>query len=323
MTWDMITSLFLRLTSLLTLILMVAIGAITQPFLHHADLHLAYQVTHDDQMDIYLMDVALRQSFNITQTVDVDEITPSWSPDGNTIAFARRTYERWDVYTIHASGRDLQAITTGEGSSYMPSWSPDGKYIAFASDRDGDWDIYIYDVSTQAISQVTDNTVSDTSPDWSADGERLVFTSWIDGNHELVSTNMIGGDLQQLTSDTAREATPRTSPDGEQILWVSERAPNNSCAQQRDTSQRNNRACVLHVDIYQMNTDGTQAERLTTQTGLYWSPDLSPDGDYIAFGSGSYGFRWHIYLMDTDEQDIIRLTNDSERETAPRWRPSS
>ena len=62
------------------------------------------------------------------------EGNPSFSPDGNQVAFVR--YEKSQngshiyVKLIGTGGPPLR-ITTGSASDYSPAWSPDGRYIAF------------------------------------------------------------------------------------------------------------------------------------------------------------------------------------------------
>jgi dipeptidyl aminopeptidase/acylaminoacyl peptidase len=61
--------------------------------------------------------------------------SPSWSPHGTKLAFARRAGLRQvNVYLIGSDGRGLRRLTRRGGLS--PAWSPNGKWIAFV--RNGD-----------------------------------------------------------------------------------------------------------------------------------------------------------------------------------------
>src|SRR5215210_412143 len=59
-------------------------------------------------------------------------------------------------------------------------------------------------------------------------------------------------------------------------------------------------------DIYVIDADASQEERLTDTPGLDGFPTWSPDGDQIAFTSSRDG-NWEIYVMDWDGAHQRRL----------------
>ena len=69
----------------------------------------------------------------------------------------------------------------------------------------------------------------------------------------------------QLTTGPAIDAEPEWSPGGDKIVFSSTRAGN--------------------VDIFVMNSDGTDVTPLTTNSAIDTSPAWSPDGTRIAFAS--------------------------------------
>jgi hypothetical protein len=60
--------------------------------------------------------------------------TPSWSPQGTKLVFARRSRGEINLYVVRPGGRGLRQLTRNGG--YSPVWSPDGRWIAFI--RNGD-----------------------------------------------------------------------------------------------------------------------------------------------------------------------------------------
>jgi Tol biopolymer transport system component len=57
--------------------------------------------------------------------------TPSWSPDGNLIAFSDYS----EVYVVAADGGRPRRLTRNPGPDFRPAWSPDGTKIAYISNH--------------------------------------------------------------------------------------------------------------------------------------------------------------------------------------------
>ena len=62
------------------------------------------------------------------------------------------------------------------------------------------------------------------------------------------------------------------------------------------------------ADIYVMEADGTNQERLTSAPGFEGFPAWSADGERIAFVSTHKGGGWNIYVMNADGTGQTRLT---------------
>ena len=77
-----------------------------------------------------------------------DYKSPSWSPDGQYIAFESEWYDRVGIYVMDSDGSNPRRLTDDSADYRSPSWSSDGRYIAFESNRDGDWGIYVMDIAS-------------------------------------------------------------------------------------------------------------------------------------------------------------------------------
>jgi TolB protein len=68
---------------------------------------------------------------------DADDLSPSWSPNGERIAFSsNRDDGNFDIYIMNADGSGQTRLTDDPADDLSPSWSPDGEKIAFSSFRD-------------------------------------------------------------------------------------------------------------------------------------------------------------------------------------------
>jgi hypothetical protein len=63
---------------------------------------------------------------------------PTWSPDGQRIAFASNRdggVLDFDIYVMGADGSNQTSLTTNHGFNRLPAFSPDGQRIAFTGER--------------------------------------------------------------------------------------------------------------------------------------------------------------------------------------------
>lgn len=261
----------------------------------------AFRQNPDEPLQIYLMNEDGSFPVRLTLT-ESDEFDPTWSPDGQRIAFVSLRDGDQEIYVMNADGSEQTNVTRHENKDWTPAWSPDGKQLAFSSFRDENWELYLMDADGSNVVRLTDNPASDVSPTWSPDGKRIAFASRREGGDwDIFVMDSTGENIIQLTHDPADDFGPVWSPDGNTIAFESDRDG--------------------YADIFLMAVDGSEQVNLTRDPyANYHGPTWSPDGARIMFYSNRDG-DWDIYVMNRDGSDLVNITDNDADDEAPSWRP--
>jgi serine/threonine protein kinase/WD40 repeat protein len=124
--------------------------------------------------------------------------SPTWSPDGHSIAFDSRKEEeeRVAIYVVSANGGAARRLTSMQTDNVLPCWSHDGKWIYFDSNRTGRFEIFKISPDGGDEIQVTRNG------GWglqeSPDSKFLFYTRSRAISTPLFKVPAVGGQEQQV-----------------------------------------------------------------------------------------------------------------------------
>ncbi len=210
-----------------------------------------------------------------------NECCPSFSPDGNSIAFAWNG-EKGDNDDIYVKLIDAGAplrLTTNPASDSTPAWSPDGRYIAFIRTTKDERGIFLVPaLGGQERKLYSVNSANSAIYDylsWFPDGESLAFSER-NSRHEPFSVCLLSVESlekRKLTSPPVRnfaDYSPAISPDGKTLAFI-------------------RLASWGTGDLYLVPIAGGEPRRLTNDNRDLDRLAWTPDGREIVFVSDRAG----------------------------------
>ena len=226
------------------------------------------------------------------------------SPDGKTIAFDFLG----DIYTMPINGGKPVQFTKGLAFDSHPKFSPDGTKLLFISDRTGGENIWWYSLDKKDSLKVTDGETDHyQSAEWTPDGDyiigargKLILKLWM--------FHKDGGAGAQLISkpDNLKTIEPAFGPDG-RYIWFSQR---------KGAWNYDAQFPQYQLAVYDRNNG--EADVRSFRYGSAFSPTLSPDGNWLVYGSrynDQTGLvlrdlktgeeKWLAYPVQRDEQESI------------------
>ena len=241
---------------------------------------------------------------------------PTWSPDGSEIVLAvakvadpsNRSIIPSQLWVVNVSSGEKRLIT--EGDAVQPQWSPSGHRIAYwGLQKGGQRDIWTVSSEGSHTVAVTDDEYFNWNPIWSPRGDYLYFLSDRAG-----SMNVWRVPIDERSGKTVGPPEPVTTPsaytqhlsfsrDGQHLAYV------------RVTSRQNIKRLNFDPESEQLSGESIWITPGDRRTG---SPDLSPDGQWVAFDSQG-DKQEDIFLARTDCGELRRLTDDAFRDRGPRW----
>jgi len=197
-------------------------------------------------------------------------------------------YEGYDIYLSDLKGHIVKKLTDSKGYDAEATLSPDGRKMIFTSTRNGDLDLYIMDFETGSTKQVTNTLGYDGGAWFSADGKKIVWRASRPATEQAISeykdllrqglvaptqmevfiADADGSNTKQITSLGQANWAPNFLPDG-RIIFCSNHEYKRG----------------FPFNMYIMNADGSNIEKISRDKGFDAFPMFSADGKNVIFCS--------------------------------------
>jgi dipeptidyl aminopeptidase/acylaminoacyl peptidase len=254
---------------------------------------------------------------NLTNTPDISENNPIFSPDGKTIAFAYKpkTSPTVDIALLDWNSRQVKKLTNEPTKDHLwqlADWSSDGKYIIASRSNAGftDASVYRLEVASGKAEQLTPHKgdVLFTASAISPDGKTVLVTSnQKDGYQNAALLDIASKQLKWITDTQWEASSGNFSPDGKLATYEV------------------NADGLNTVYLYDIATGKSHAvampEGLTSVTGN--PTGFSPDGRSLLLSHQSSQRPSDLWVYDLAAQTPRQLTYSAVAGLSPKDLPAA
>jgi Tol biopolymer transport system component/serine/threonine protein kinase len=229
---------------------------------------------------------------------------PSFSPDGNQVAFTWDGEKRdnWDIYLkLVGTGGPPLRLTTDRADDFSPAWSPDGRFIAFLRDVSPEKAAVLLMPALggpeRKLAVITLGLITGPGPflEWSPDGKWLVVSDRASPKEPaaLYLLSLETGEKRRLTFPHGHplgDYSPALSPDGRSLVF----------SRDDDTPVGELYLLALSAELKPVG----EPQRLTLGSRGFSRSTWTPDGQGIVFSFGGYGEQglWRITTSGSAKQ---------------------
>ena len=226
-------------------------------------------------------------------------ISPSFSPDGASLAYVSFEDKKPIVYVQSLRDGGRRKAAAFKGSNSAPAWAPDGRRLAVVLTRDQASQIYLINLDGSGLTRLTRGGNIDTEPVFSPDGQTVYFTSDRGGSPQIYRVAASGGEPKRLSFGGSYNVSPTLSPDGRYLAYIG-----------RDGGR-------FRVVLQDMANGQT---RVLTDSARDESPSFAPNSQSVLYATVQGG-RGVLGTVSLDGKTRARLSEPGVDAREPDWGP--
>lgn len=231
-------------------------------------------------------------------------------PDGNLLTFQSEREAGnpfYQIYLLDLLSGETARVSPGMGKTTCSFFQPGTSRMLFASTH----------LDPKAAAKQKEEL------EFRASGKTRRYSWDYDETYEIFSCNHDGTQLQRLTDSPGYDAEGAYSPDGKKIVFCSLRTAYPLDHLSEADRARFTKDPAYFGEIYTMNADGSDVQRLTNSPGYDGGPFFSPDGQRIIWRHfDENGFVANVWTMKTDGSDKHQVTDFGCMSWAPFYHPT-